>query len=350
MGTIRIGISGWRYTPWRGSFYPPDLAQRRELEYAAARFASIELNGSFYSLQSPQLYRRWYAETPDDFVFAIKGSRYITHVLRLRDVAQPLANFFASGLFELKEKLGPFLWQFPPRMVYDEARFEAFFRLLPATAAQAEALARKRDARLSGRAKLKARGVPRRLRHAVEVRHPSFACAAFVKQLRRHGIAVVFADTAGRWPYFEDLTADFVYLRLHGDVELYTSGYTAPALKRWAARIGTWSAGRQARDAKTEGPKQSDARKSRDVYCYFDNDVKVRAPYDARSLAILLGTAGERPPLAAFKAPKGGWAKGLGPRASAQTDGPRPRWPGLRKRAAVKQPAAASAAARRKAS
>jgi uncharacterized protein YecE (DUF72 family) len=313
MSSIRIGISGWRYEPWRGIFYPKGLAQRRELEFAAQRFATIELNGSFYSLQRPEFYQRWHDETPDGFVFAIKGSRYITHLLRLNGVEQALANFYASGLFNLGAKMGPFLWQFPEMVRFDEARFDAFFSLLPRDTDDAEALARRRDARLRGRARLKA-PVPMKLRHAVEIRHPSFADPRFVRVLRRHGIAAVFADTAGRWPYFEDLTADFVYLRLHGDVELYTSGYTQEALTRWAQKIDAWSHGRQAADATLVAPPGR-ARRTRDVYGYFDNDVKVRAPYDARTLSSLLGLDAGLPPLPEFHLPRGGWAAGLGPRA-----------------------------------
>jgi uncharacterized protein YecE (DUF72 family) len=295
MGQIRIGISGWRYAPWRGVFYPDDLAQRRELEYAAARFATIELNGSFYSLQHPSSYARWRAQTPDGFVFAIKGSRYITHLLRLKNIDQALANFYASGLFALGDKLGPFLWQFPEMVRFDEQRFDEFFARLPRDTRAAAALARRRDARLHGRAKLKPESL-HPLRHAVEIRHPSFVTPAFLQLCRRHGVALVFADTAGRWPYVEELTSDFVYIRLHGDVELYTSGYTDAALADWAARIRRWG-------------------RTRDVYCYFDNDVKVRAPYDARTLARMLGLDAELPPLEPFRLPRGGWSAGLGPRA-----------------------------------
>ena len=268
-GKVRIGISGWRYTPWRGVFYPPDLLQRAELEFASAKFPTIELNGSFYSLQRPSHYARWTRETPDDFVFSIKGGRFITHILRLRDPRQALANFFAQGLFELGAKLGPFLWQLPPTLRYDEALINEFLGLLPRTTAAAAKLAASRNAKVRGRARL-AYDRSRPLRHAIEVRHESFETESFVRLLRRHRVAVVFADTAGRWPFFEDLTADFVYLRLHGDEELYASGYTDEALDTWARRIKTW-------------------RRTRDVYCYFDNDVKVHAPHDAHALMQRLG-------------------------------------------------------------
>ncbi|MGH8269029.1 MAG: DUF72 domain-containing protein, partial [Steroidobacteraceae bacterium] len=154
MATIRIGVSGWRYAPWRGLFYPPGLPQRAELAYASRRFPTIELNGSFYSLQRPESYAQWYAETPDGFVFSVKGGRYITHMLRLRGIEQPLANFFASGVFNLREKLGPILWQLPPNFKYDRERMERFFRLLPRDTEAARTLARRRSAWMKGRVRL----------------------------------------------------------------------------------------------------------------------------------------------------------------------------------------------------
>ena len=285
---IRIGVSGWRYEGWRGVFYPENLAQRRELEFASRAFSTVELNGSFYSLQTPASYAAWYGETPEDFVFAVKGGRYITHIRRLNEIERPLANFFASGLFNLREKLGPFLWQFPPFFRFDEQRFERFFAMLPKDTSQALALARRRDQRMRGRARL-AIDCNRRLRHAVEIRHESFLVEPFVALLRRHGIALVVADTAHRWPYREDLTADFVYLRLHGDKELYASGYTDSALERWAERIKAWAAGSEPSDARRISAEDPLPASSRDVYCYFDNDVKVRAPFDAARLMQLLG-------------------------------------------------------------
>jgi uncharacterized protein YecE (DUF72 family) len=282
MATIRIGISGWRYEPWRRIFYPADLAQPRELEFASRAFPSIEINGSFYSLQTPESYAKWYAATPPGFVFSVKGPRYISHILRLKDVRKPLANFFASGVFNLREKLGPILWQFPPSLRYDAQRFEEFLTMLPRDSATALRLARRRDARMHGRSCLRIDS-KRRLRHAVEIRHESFATADFVAQLRRHRVALVVADTAGKWPYLEDVTADFLYLRLHGDKELYASGYTEAALDRWADRIRAWKAGDEPREARrAAGPARR--TRGRDVYCYFDNDVKVRAPFDADRL------------------------------------------------------------------
>lgn len=285
---IRIGISGWRYVPWRGVFYPGSLPQHRELEFAASRFASVEINGSFYSLQRPESYARWHDATPDDFVFSVKGSRYITHMLRLRNVETPLANFFASGLFNLKAKLGPFLWQFPPNFRYDAEKLERFFELLPRDTGQALRLARHRDARMRGRSRLAIDAV-RPLRHAIEIRHESFRDPGFISLLRRQGIALVVADTAGKWPHVEDLTADFVYVRLHGDKEIYSNGYTNRALDRWAKRIDAWSRGSQPEDARLISDRSARARRSRDVYVYFDNDIKVKAPFDALNLADRLG-------------------------------------------------------------
>jgi uncharacterized protein YecE (DUF72 family) len=282
---IRIGISGWRYEPWRGVFYPPGLPQRRELEFAARHFPTVEINGSFYSLQRPEYYDEWYRESPPGFVYSLKGSRYITHMLKLRNVEKPLANFLASGILNLKDKLGPFLWQFPPMFAFRPERLEPFFELLPRDTEQALSLARRRDSRMTGRSRL-AIDKNRPLRHAVEIRHPSFMNEKFVKLLRRHDIGLFVADTAGKWPKMFHVTSDFVYVRLHGDVKIYTSGYTSRALASWARRIRSWE------------------EDGRDVYVYFDNDVKVKAPFDALNLMKKLGLSwqpsepidtGERP-------------------------------------------------------
>ena len=262
---VRIGISGWRYEPWRGVFYPQDLAQRRELEYCGLHFPTVEINGSFYSLQRPEYYEAWYQETPPGFRFAVKGSRYITHMLRLANIERPLANFYASGVLALNDKLGPFLWQFPEMFHFKPERLEAFFRLLPRNTREALALARKRDSRMTGRARL-AIDANRPLRHAIEIRHRSFMNPRFIDLLRKYDIGLVVADTAGKWPKMFHVTAGFVYVRLHGDAEIYTSGYSSRALASWARRIRAWD------------------EEGRDVYVYFDNDVKVRAPYDAQAL------------------------------------------------------------------
>jgi len=289
MATIRIGISGWRYAPWRGTFYPATLAQKNELTYAASKFPTIEINGSFYSLQHPTSYARWYADTPDNFVFAVKGGRFITHMRKLREIEKPLANFFASGVLALKEKLGPILWQFPPQMRYDPGRFERFFELLPHDSEAAVRLARRRDSRMKGRAVLST-DARRPVRHAVEIRHESFLDAKFVELLRAHNIALVVAETARRWPMTHDVTADFIYMRLHGDKELYRSGYGDKALEKWARRIEAWSRGSEPADAERIARPMKKSRRARDVYCFFDNtDVKLRAPFDARRLMGKLG-------------------------------------------------------------
>lgn len=285
-GVVRIGISGWRYAPWRGVFYPKGLLQARELEYAAREFGSIEINGSFYSLQRPQSWRRWHDDTPDGFVFAVKGPRFITHIKRLREIDAPLANFFASGVLLLERKLGPLLWQFPPNFRFDAPLFDAFLRRLPRTQSAAATLARQHDRRIAAPA-LPAHVARRRLRHAVEVRHASFCTAQFIALLRRRGIGLVVADTARKYPLLEDVTADFVYVRLHGAEELYASGYDTATLADWARRIRRWAGGTEPRGARRIGAA-APRRSGRDVYCYFDNDAKVKAPFDARSLRVLL--------------------------------------------------------------
>ena len=303
MGAIRIGISGWRYPPWRGVFYPRGLAQHRELAFASRALPSIELNGSFYSLQRPESFSGWHDETPPGFVFTIKGNRYLTHTRRLRDIDGPLANMLASGVFNLGEKLGPFLWQFPPNFQFDAERMEHFLSILPHDTDEGLALARNYEPRMEGRTALEA-GKQRKMRHAVEVRHDSFLDPAFIALLRKYKVAVVVADTAGKWPHIEDVTADFMYLRLHGEKALYASGYTDEALDHWADRIRSWSAGGQPEDAQRVSAKAPPKRASRDVFCYFDNDIKIRAPFDARRLIDRLGldpegkltTLGEMPP------------------------------------------------------
>jgi uncharacterized protein YecE (DUF72 family) len=238
------------------------------LEFASRAFNTIEINGTFYSLQCPVAFQRWYATAPADFLFAVKGARFITHMKKLRDVKIPLANFFASGLLCLEEKLGPILWQFPPNFGWNEMRFREFFQLLPRNTAEAVELARLHDNKLKARAWLRTNAC-RPLRYAVEIRHPSFLVAEFFSFLREVKTALVFADAAGRWPYAEKLTSDFVYIRLHGDSELYVSGYGDSVLRSWAKRIRNWN-------------------RRRDVFVYFDNDAKVRAPFDARRLTQLL--------------------------------------------------------------
>lgn len=298
-GEVRIGISGWNYAGWRGIFYPEKLAHRKELAFAAQQFPTIEINGSFYSLKRPEHYEKWAAETPDDFIFAVKGSRFITHMLKLRGVRTALANFYASGILRLESKLGPFLWQFAPQFQFRPEVLEEFFDLLPRDTEAAAALATEHAPWMKDRVCLECSG-RRPLRHAVEIRHPSFVCPEFVNLLRRHHIALVCADTV-EWPRLLDVTADFLYLRLHGSEQLYASGYDDVALDVWAERIATWAHGGEPRDHWKEGappdPSRSHVpeghyaseahplkRARRDVYVYFDNDAKVRAPFDAKGL------------------------------------------------------------------
>jgi len=267
---IRVGISGWVYPAWRGTFYPKGLAQRGELGYAADHLTSIEINGTFYALQRPKSFQHWHDETPDDFVFAVKGGRFITHLKKLADPEAPLANFFASGVLALGRKLGPVLWQLPPTLGYDEERLVHFFETLPRTTASAAALAAHHDDRLSEDRVLTTTSVDQPIRHALEVRHESFVTGRVADVLRAHDVAAVVADTAGRWPMLDVVTSDFVYVRLHGADELYVSGYTDDALDAWAERVRRW------RDS------------GLDTYVYFDNDAKVRAPYDAMALMARL--------------------------------------------------------------
>lgn len=288
-GKIRIGISGWRYEPWRGVFYPAGLPQRSELEYAARHFSAIEINGSFYSLQHPDSYAQWYCDTPPTFVFAVKGGRFITHMRKLREVKEPLANFFASGIFNLREKLGPLLWQLPPTLKYEHSRLAAFLALLPQDTQSACRLARHRSAWMKGRSRLSI-DENRPMRHAIEIRHESFLDVSFIELLRAHHVALVIAETAGLWPLVHDLTADFLYIRLHGDKDLYRSGYGNAALDRWASRIHAWSVGAEPSNTVKVAQQLTSPPLARDVYCFFDNtDAKLRAPRDAQTLMRKLG-------------------------------------------------------------
>ena len=266
-----VGISGYDYKPWRGTFYPEDLPARRWLEYASGRFPSIELNGTFYSLKSPAVFERWVAETPDDgFVFAVKGGRFITHNLKLRNAETAMGNFFASGVLALGRKTGPFLWQLPATYRFDAERLDSFMRTLPRDSSGGEAVARQHDARLRRGALLDA-AADVHFRHAFEVRHESYFHDEFYAILREHRCAFVIADTAGKFPYAEEVTADFVYVRLHGSRQLYASSYTDAELDVWSAKIRRW-------------------RKSgRDVYVDFDNDIKTHAPFDAQRLIARVG-------------------------------------------------------------
>jgi|SRR6476646_3947314 len=280
-GDIRIGISGWRYAGWRGVFYPEGLRQKDELAFVAQSFRTVEINGTFYSLQRPEYFTAWRDATPNGFLFAVKGPRFITHVLRLTRAETPLANFFGNGVLALGTKLGPVLWQFSPNFRFNPEKLAAFFAWLPRDTEAAAKLGRKHDHRIKGPAWLRT-DAKRPLRYAMEICHESFRCREFIELLRLHDVALVVADTV-EWPLLFDVTADFVYCRLHGSQELYTSGYRSGTLDAWAKRVVTWSQGGELRDGDCAHPQK--ARKAaRDVFVYFDNDAKVRAPLDARAL------------------------------------------------------------------
>lgn len=267
---VRVGISGWRYPPWRGDFYPKGLPQRRELEYASSRLGTIEVNGTFYALQRPKYFEAWRDEVPESFVFSVKAPKYITHELKLHDARPALANLFASGVLALGAKLGPILWQLPPSVRFDAELLEQFLADLPHSTSAAASLATEHGPHLDGREWLTT-DADRPVRHALEVRNHSFNTPEYFTILRRHNVASVVADTAGKWPQLTELTADFAYARLHGDSVLYESGYDEEALDRWADTVRGWLGS------------------GRDSFVYFDNDTKVRAPYDAMALAERLG-------------------------------------------------------------
>jgi uncharacterized protein YecE (DUF72 family) len=273
-GQVRVGISGWRYPAWRGDFYPKGLAQRRELEYAAEHLTSIEINGSFYSLQRPSSYAAWRAEATavrPDFVFAVKGGRFVTHMKRLKDVEVPLANFFASGVLALGPTLGPIFWQLPENLRFDPDVLDAFLAGLPRTTTAAADLSKRHDDKVREDRVLTEAEDERPIRYGLEFRSSTFATAAAYDILRRHDVATVLADTAGRWPKVEEDTGSIRYVRLHGDKELYASGYTDRSLDEWAAKCRAWAGAGQ------------------DVFVYFDNDMKGYAPHDAMRLIDRLG-------------------------------------------------------------
>jgi len=271
-GTAHIGTSGWAYTRWRGDFYPQGLAPKDELGHLVSRLTSVEVNATFYALQSPDTFRRWVAVLPSGYPVAVKGSRYITHMKRLRDTGQALANFWASGLLELSAHLGPVLWQLPPSMQYERDRLEAFLESLPRTTGAAARLAARHDERVPEPVTAAVADVA--VRYAVEPRHASFDCSSARRLLREHDVAMVLCDGAGLPSVHAD-TADFRYVRLHGRPVLYHSGYDGPALRRWAERVRQWTSDGQ------------------DAFVYFDNDAQGHAPHDAEGLAALVTAAAE---------------------------------------------------------
>lgn len=262
-GRIRIGVGGWVFEPWRASFYPAGLPQKQELGYAASHLSSIEINGTYYGSQKPESFARWHAETPDDFVFALKGSRYITNRRVLAEAGPSLEKFLASGILALQDKLGPINWQFMPTKAFDPGDFEAFLKLLPA----------EREGR--------------RLRHAVEVRHDSFRAAEFIALLRHYNVALVTAGDS-EFPEMADVTAPFVYTRIMGTQEDEDEGYAKPEQARWLSRARSWASGETPQDlASVSGDKLP--RLPREVFLYVISGAKIRNPAAAMALIAGLG-------------------------------------------------------------
>lgn len=282
IGQIRIGISGWTYPPWRKTFYPDKLAQKNELAYASKIFRSIEINGTFYSLQKPESFEKWAEATPEDFVFSVKAPKYITHVQRLKEVDSPVSNFLASGLLKLGPKLGPIFWQLPPNLKFDAERIEAFLRLLPHSTGEASEVAKRHDKWMEKRAWTKA-GEDQPLRHSLEVRHESFRVPEFVELLRKYDVGMVCADT-NEWPRMMDVTSDFLYVRMHGPEALYEDGYDNATLDRWAGNVAAWAKGKEPEEAERVIAKAAAKSVARDVYVYFDIDKKVLSPSNAQGL------------------------------------------------------------------
>lgn len=257
-GIIRIGVGGWTYAPWRGAFYPETLPQKRELEYAASKLTTIEINGTYYGSQKPESFRKWHDETPDGFVFSLKASRYCTNRRVLADAGESIERFLTSGILELKDKLGPINWQFMATKQFDPADFEAFLKLLPKS--------------LEGRA----------LRHAVEVRHESFRDPDFVTLLRDYEVAAVVAGDSD-YPQIANVTAPFVYARIMGTEEAHPLGYTEPALDLWAQRAKQWAAGKTPKGLESVGRREADG-KPRNVFLYVISGHKIRNPAAAQAL------------------------------------------------------------------
>jgi uncharacterized protein YecE (DUF72 family) len=255
---IRVGIGGWVFAPWRGEFYPKGLPQARELEHASRKLTSIEINGTFYRTQKPESFRKWAAETPDDFVFSVKGPQFATNRRVLAEAGESIERFFNSGVLELKSKLGPILWQMAPTKQFVPEDFAGFLALLPKT--------------LDGRA----------IRHVVEVRQQSFLVPEFIALLRKHSVAVVLVES-GKHPLIPDVTSDFIYARLQGTSEKEKTGYSAKALDAWAKRARQWEAGGAPDDLATVGGK-APAKARRDVFIYMISGAKVRAPAAAMAL------------------------------------------------------------------
>ena len=262
-GTIRVGIGGWTYEPWRQTFYPSDLTQKRELEYASRHVTSIEINGTYYGSQKPESFRRWREETPDGFIFSVKGPRFATNRRVLAESGESIDQFMKSGVLELGDKLGPLNWQFLPTKRFEPADFEAFLKLLPHEAGD------------------------RPIRHVVEVRHESFRVPDFVNLLRAHKIAAVLTDKK-EFPAIPDVTAPFVYVRLQGASEVHAAGYTPQALSLWAKRAQDWAGGNIPTDVDLLAAAEKKPPKTRDVFIYMINGFKSKAPAAAMALIAKL--------------------------------------------------------------
>ena len=261
---VRVGIGGWDFAPWRETFYPKDVTQKRQLEYASRQLSSIEINGTFYRSAKPEHFASWNAQTPDGFMFAVKATRYATNRKVLGEAGESIERFINSGLTELGDKLGPILWQLAATKKFDPNDLEAFFKLLPAKLGT------------------------RKLRHVLDARHDSFLCADYLKLARRYKVATVFTDSP-KYPSFADVTSDFVYARLmnaHSEVE---TGYSKPALKKWAAAARQWQDG-ELPPALPYADQGKASAKGRDVFVYFINGAKERAPAAAVQLIQLLGS------------------------------------------------------------
>jgi uncharacterized protein YecE (DUF72 family) len=255
---IRIGVGGWTYEPWRGTFYPDGLTHRRELEFASRKLTSIEINGTYYGSQKPESFAKWHDETPDDFVFSVKGSRYITNRRVLSDAGASIERFFTSGVMNLRQKLGPVNWQFMPTKKFDPEDFEGFLKLLPKT--------------VEGRA----------VRHAIEVRHVSFRTPDFVALAREHGVAIVLAGDS-EYPQIADLTAPFVYARIMGTTEAEAAGYSNDDLDLWTQRARTWASGGAPEGLATVGA-QRNGKTGRDVFLYVISGFKAHNPAAAMAM------------------------------------------------------------------
>ena len=262
-GSVRVGIGGWTYEPWRKTFYPADLAQSRELDYASRKVTSIEINGTFYRLQKPAVFAKWHDATPDGFMFSVKAPRFIVQRNELASAGTAVERFVTSGITELKSKLGPILWQLADTKKFDAGDIDGFLSLLPPQVG----------------------GQP--LRHALEPRHESFMTQEFLEIARRHGVAVVYEDD-DKHPGFADLTSGFVYARLRRSTAACATGYSLADLKHWALRARTWAEGKEPTDLPRVGAKTAAAGQPRDVFIYFINGAKERAPAAAEKLISLL--------------------------------------------------------------